>query len=39
MPYGDWRNVAAYDKVHAHALHSADLLSEGLVAPLPRRFR
>src|SRR5687767_13545226 len=38
--HGDWNgDVAAYDKVHAHALHFADLLSEGLVAQFPRRFR
>jgi hypothetical protein len=36
----DWSgDVAAYDKVHAHALHFSDLLSKGLVAQFPRRFR
>ena len=38
--HGDWNgDVAAYDKVHVHMLHFADLLSEGLVAQFPRRFR
>jgi hypothetical protein len=37
---GDWAgDVAAYDKVHVHMLHLADLLSEGLVEQFPRRFR
>jgi len=37
---GDWvADVAAYDKVHRHILHMSDLLSNGLVAQFPRRFR
>jgi hypothetical protein len=37
---GDWSaDVAAYDKIHRHALHFADLLSTGLVKQFPRRFR
>jgi hypothetical protein len=37
---GDWSaDVAAYDGVHDHALHFADLLSTGLVKQFPRRFR
>lgn len=37
---GDWRaDVAAYDRVHTHALSMADALSAGLVAQFPRRFR
>jgi hypothetical protein len=37
---GDWdRDVAAYDEIHRHALHFADLLSTGLVKQFPRRFR
>jgi hypothetical protein len=36
----DWdADVAAYDEVHTHMLHLADLLSDGLVAQFPRRFR
>jgi hypothetical protein len=36
----DWdADVSAYDEVHVHMLHLADLLSEGLVAQFPRRFR
>ena len=37
---GDWNaDVAAYDKIHRHALHFADLLSTGLVRQFPKRFR
>ena len=36
---GNWAaDVAAYDKIHLHALHISDLLSEGLVKQFPRRF-
>ena len=36
----DWNaDVAAYDKVHRHALHFADLLSTGLLKQFPARFR
>jgi len=37
---GDWTaDVAAYDKIHRHALGMADQLSTGLVKQFPRRFR
>jgi hypothetical protein len=37
---GDWdADVAAYDRIHAHALHFSDLLSTGLVKQFPKRFR
>src|ERR671924_849706 len=37
---GKWNaDVAAYDKIHRHALHLSDLLSEGLIKQFPRRFR
>lgn len=37
---GRWAaDVAAYDKIHEHALHIADVLSAGLVAQFPKRFR
>jgi hypothetical protein len=37
---GDWAaDVAAYDRIHAHALHFSGLLSSGLVAQFPGRFR
>jgi hypothetical protein len=32
-------DVAAYDAVHDHILHMADLLSNGLIKQFPRRFR
>lgn len=36
---GNWTaDVAAYDKIHVHALHVADLLSAGLVKQFPKRF-
>jgi hypothetical protein len=36
----DWAgDVAAYDRVHLHILHMSDLLSEGIIAQFPRRFR
>jgi hypothetical protein len=37
---GDWTaDVAAYDRIHRHALHLSDLLSAGLVKQFPKRFR
>ncbi len=37
---GDWEaDVAAYDRVHHHALGMADALSAGLVKQFPKRFR
>ena len=37
---GDWAaDVAAYDRVHVHALAMADTLATGLVKQFPRRFR
>ena len=36
---GKWAaDVAAYDRIHHHALHLADLLSGGLIAQFPGRF-
>jgi hypothetical protein len=36
----DWNaDVAACDRVHRHALHLSDLLSDGLVRQFPTRFR
>ena len=38
--HGDWNHdVAAYDKVHLHILHMADLLADGLIRQFPMRFR
>jgi hypothetical protein len=35
----DWTgDVAAYDRVHVHILHMADMLTEGIVHQFPRRF-
>jgi hypothetical protein len=37
---GNWAaDVAAYDRIHDHALHLADLLSSGVVRQFPQRFR
>jgi hypothetical protein len=37
---GDWTgDVAAYDQVHRHILHMADLLSQAVIDQFPRRFR
>jgi hypothetical protein len=37
---GDWEaDVDAYDQVHGHILHMADLLSNGLIKQFPNRFR
>ena len=37
---GDWAaDVAAYDRIHLHALGMADMLSVGIVKQFPRRFR
>lgn len=37
---GDWQaDVAAYDEIHRHILHLADVLSTGLVKQFPKRFR
>jgi hypothetical protein len=36
---GRWAaDVAAYERIHRHALHLADLLSQGLVEQFPSRF-
>ncbi|HKF15103.1 MAG TPA: hypothetical protein VKB13_07755 [Gaiellaceae bacterium] len=32
-------DIAAYDPIHRQALHMADMLSTGIVAQFPRRFR
>jgi hypothetical protein len=37
---GDWAaDVAAYEKIHEHALHLSDLLTQGLIKQFPKRFR
>ena len=37
---GNWAaDVAAYDRIHRHALHLSDRLSNGLIKQFPRRFR
>lgn len=37
---GNWAaDVAAYDRIHKHALGMADALSAGLIGQFPRRFR
>ena len=37
---GKWAaDVAAYERIHAHALHLSDLLADGLVRQFPQRFR
>jgi hypothetical protein len=37
---GNWAaDVAAYDEIHRQALHMADMLSAGIVAQFPKRFR
>ena len=37
---GDWAaDVAAYDRIHHHALGMADTLSTGIVEQFPKRFR
>ena len=37
---GKWNaDVAAYEKIHRHALHLSDLLSDGLIKQFPGRFR
>ena len=37
---GKWNaDVAAYEKIHTHALHLSDVLSDGLIKQFPRRFR
>jgi hypothetical protein len=36
---GKWAaDVAAYERIHHHALHLSDLLSQGLAAQFPNRF-
>jgi hypothetical protein len=37
---GKWAaDVVAYERIHRHALHLSDLLSDGLVKQFPQRFR
>jgi hypothetical protein len=36
---GDWTaDVVAYDRVHVHILHMADVLSDGIIAQFPSHF-
>jgi hypothetical protein len=36
---GNWSaDVAAYERIHRHALHLSDLLSNGLIKQFPKRF-
>jgi hypothetical protein len=32
-------DIRAYDEIHAQVLHMADMLSDGIVAQFPGRFR
>ena len=37
---GDWAaDIAAYDAVHEHILHMADMLSDGIIRQFPEHFR
>ena len=37
---GDWTgDVAAYEVIHLHILHMADVLSDGIVKQFPQRFK
>jgi hypothetical protein len=37
---GDWAgDVVAYDKVHDEILHMADMLTKGILAQFPKKFR
>ena len=36
----DWTgSIAAYDKIHVQALQMADMLSSGIAAQLPSKFK